>query len=331
MSVSVYDEAGKQYTVSEPFYSHFLDQPLVMEHRSRFSFPFGDAELVQIGFNGIYIVYGDMAMHQTRKLYFEMQNEKDLVELHFTLAGKGKMYNNTNGNVYHFEENHHNMHYTPMFSGTGEYVENRPYKFFELHFTSAYFYMLTRESSPALMQFADRIVSHETAELSRENLPMSFAMHQCIQDIMNCKFTGGLKLMFLQSKCVELLTLQAQMYEEMISKPGASVFKTDYDKERILFAKDYLLQNAITPPTLTELAKISGLNEFKLKRGFKEVFNNTVFGYLNDHKLTQARELLLSGSCAIKEIADDLGYSSVPHFSSAFKKKFGISPGKVKK
>lgn len=137
--------------------------------------------------------------------------------------------------------------------------------------------------------------------------------------------------MFLQSKCIELLTLQAQMYEEMTSKPGASIFKTGYDKERILFAKDYLLQNAITPPTLTELAKIAGLNEFKLKRGFKEVFNNTVFGYLNDHKLTQARELLLSGSSAIKEIADDLGYSSVPHFSSAFKKKFGVSPGKVKK
>lgn len=331
MSVSVYDDAGMQYMVGESFHSHFLDQPLVMENRSKLSFPFGDAELVQIGFGGVYIVYGDMAMHQTRKLHFEMQNERDLIELHFTLSGIGKMTNNANGNVYFFKENHHNLHYTPMFSGVGEYIKDQAYKFFELHFTSKYFYELTRDSSPALMQFADKVMANEEVELSRENLPMSFAMHQCIRDIMTCSFTGGLKLMFLQSKCIELLTLQAQMYEELTNRNTASVFKTGYDKERILFAKDYLIRHAVAPPSLTELATIAGLNEFKLKRGFKEVFNNTVFGYLNDHKLMQAKELLLSGNAAIKEVADDLGYSSVPHFTTAFKKKFGISPGKVKK
>jgi len=331
MSVNVYDETGRHYLVGETFTDHFLDQPLVLENRSRFSFPFGDAEIVQIGFGGIYIVYGDMVLQQSPRLHFEMQNERTLVELHFTLEGSGKMLNELNGSIYHFEGNRHNLHYMPQFSGTGEYLKNTPYKFFELHFTTQYFYELSRGSSASLMQFADRIASHEKTELINDSLPMSLAMHQCIRDIMSCRFIGGLKLMFLQSKCIELLALQAQMYEELAGGGKASVFRTDYDRERIIYARDYLLQHAVHPPSLSELAKVAGINEFKLKRGFKEVFNNTVFGYLNDHKLTQAKDLLLSGNIAIKEMASHLGYSSVPHFSNAFKKKFGTSPGKVRK
>ncbi|WP_315823270.1 AraC family transcriptional regulator [Paraflavitalea speifideaquila] len=67
-----------------------------------------------------------------------------------------------------------------------------------------------------------------------------------------------------------------------------------------------------------------------MKQGFKQVFNNTVYGYLSDFKLDQARTLLLQGNMAIKEVSDNLGYSSVQHFSNAFRKKFGLPPGQVR-
>jgi AraC-like DNA-binding protein len=160
---------------------------------------------------------------------------------------------------------------------------------------------------------------------------MSFAMHQCIQEIMHNKLTGGLKLLFLQSKCVELLALQAQMYENSTVPSASIICKSDYDKDCIHFAKDYLIQHAQEPPSLIELAKIAGVNEFKLKQGFREVFNTTVFGYLSDYKLNQARDLLLGGQAPIKDISEQLGYSSVQHFNNAFRKKFGVPPGKVRK
>lgn len=331
MSVDVYDEAGRHYKLGDTFLDHLADEPLVVEHRKRLSFPFGDAEIVQIGFKGIYIVYGDMTMYERHRLDVSRLNEKKLVELHFTLRGTGQMQNKVNGKTYTFAPNSHNMHYVAQLSGTGTYQANHPYQFFELHFTAAYFHELTRDSSVSLMLFADRIASHETRELIRKSMPMSLAMHQCIRDIMYCRFTGGLKLMFLQSKCIELLALQAQMYEAAGQRNNAGFCRTDQDKEKIIYARDYLLQHSIDPPTLTELARAAGINEFKLKRGFKEVFNNTVFGYLHDHKLDQAQELLRSGHMSIKEMTDQLGYSSVPHFSNAFKKKFGIPPGKARK
>ena len=331
MGVNVYDEKGRLYHVGDVFSQQMVEQPLVTERRDVYSFPFGNAEMVQLAFSGIYIVYGDMYLYETQRLKYEITGDIDLVELHFTLQGDGIMKNLYSGKEYHFKTNEHNMHYAPLFAGTGQYGGTLDrYKFFEVHFTTRFFFELAKDSCPSLMQFAEKIAKGNENDLSRNNMPISFAMHQCINEIMNASFTGGLKLLFLQSKCIELLTLQAQMYEDVACTSSPIIYKPGHDTESIHFAREYLLQHAAQPPSLTELAKIAGINEFKLKQGFKAMFNNTVFGYLTDFKLNQARELLV-GNIPIKEVADQLGYSSVQHFNSAFRKKFGCPPGKVKK
>jgi AraC-like DNA-binding protein len=268
-------------------------------------------------------------MFERRRLYFELLDPGDMVEMHFTLAGNGSMQNTISGNTYTFSANQHNMHYTPAFAGTGDYKPNERYAFFEVHFTNDHFFELAKDSSPLLMQFAEKVAANKETELHKERLIISPAMHECIQQIIHCSLKGGLKLLFLQSKCIELLTLQAQAYEELDhTKPG-KIIKSQHDRDSIQFAGQYLLQHLHQPPSLQELAKIAGTNEFKLKQGFKELYNNTVFGYLSDYKLEQAKGLLLAGALPIKDLADQLGYSSVQHFSNAFKKKFGVTPGKM--
>ena len=329
MGVEFYDELGHKFVMNDFIDLNVINDPVVTERREKYSFFFGDTELVQLAFSGIYIVYGDMAMREKKTLHFEVLHQTKLVEMHFALLGSGQMFNKLNGNRYLFKANQMNMHYTPAFSGLGNFDGNQQYRFFEVHFTTDFFFDLAKNSSPLLMAFADRIMVGQREE-SRENLPISMAMHQCIHDIMNCKVTGGLKLLFLQSKCIELLALQAQAYEEAARRPAEQLAcKSDYERDCIYHAREYLLQHAQNPPSLTELAKISGINEFKLKQGFKEVFDNTVFGYLSDYRLSQAKDLLLEKK-AIKDVADELGYSSVQHFSTAFRKKYGVTPGKLK-
>lgn len=330
MQVSVSDGKGTDFILHDTFYEENLGNLLVAEKREIFSFPFGDAELVRIAFAGIYIVYGDMQLYESRRLHFRMDDHHDLVEMHFTLSGKGIMIDDLSGGKYTFQQNEHNLHYTPSFNGVGEYEQQDRYKFFEVHFNTQFFIGLAQSGSPGLRRFADIIARGRASQLSMQNLPISFAMHQCIRDVMECSCEGGLKLLYLQSKCIELLTLQAQMYENA-GKQKSSIITHSSDKESIWHARDYLLQHSLNPPSLTELAKIAGINEFKLKQGFKQVFNNTVYGYLSDYKLVQAREQLLGGGIAIKEIADALGYSSVQHFSNAFRKKFGVTPGSLRR
>lgn len=330
--MNVYDSKGRQIIFDHEFGYSVISQPLVTERRVTYSFPFGDAEIVLIAFSGIFIVYGDMIMKQSERLRFKTNEEEpdvDLVELHFSLTGKGVMENYITGRKHTFKPNHHNMIYAPQFDGVGEYPVNERYRFFELHFTTEKFLELAKDSCSTLMHFAEQVAMHKVIELSKENMPISFAMHTCIREIIDCKFTGGLKLLFLQSKCVELLTLQAQAFEEFNQHGHSKIIRSAYDKDCIHYAREYLLQHANQPPSLTELSKIAGINEFKLKKGFKEVFNDTVFGYLNDYRMQQAMNQLRTGSSSIKDVADNLGYSSVQHFSNAFRKKFGVSPGKL--
>lgn len=330
MIISVYDAKGRAGKVNQGTTAVVIDQTQVIERRNRIKFPFGDAEMVQLSFAGIFVKYGDIALREQINLHMDMEDEPSVVELHFTLSGYGFLQNGRSGDRYDFIENFCNMHYLPQFTGAGEYAKNTRYRFFEVHFTTDAFLALAQNSSPLLMDLADKISANSKIDINKENMPITMAMHQCIQDIMYCRFSGGLKMMYLQSKCVELLALQAQAYESLTGKTPFSSSITAGDIERIRYAQSYLIQHSLQPPSLMELSRIAGINEFKLKKGFKEVFNNTVFGYLADHKLSEAREMLLYRQMPIKEVADQLGYSSVQHFSKAFKKKFGVAPGQAK-
>jgi len=98
------------------------------------------------------------------------------------------------------------------------------------------------------------------------------------------------------------------------------------DLSKLHAARDIITENIQHPPSLMELARMVGINDFKLKAGFKIEFSNTVFGYLNDLRLDMAKKDLLQKNKSITEIAYDTGYSSLSHFSNAFKKRYGVSP-----
>jgi AraC-like DNA-binding protein len=97
---------------------------------------------------------------------------------------------------------------------------------------------------------------------------------------------------------------------------------------KIKHAKEYLLAHEDRPPTIKELAKLAGLNEYQLKAGFKEIYGNTVYGYLLEHKLDHARMLLDSRKFQVAQVAYQVGYTNPSHFIAAFKKKFGVTPKK---
>lgn len=88
-----------------------------------------------------------------------------------------------------------------------------------------------------------------------------------------------------------------------------------------LFARDYSIRHLTLPPSLPDLVRLAGLNKFKLKNDFKEVLGHPMLGYLSDYRLANAKRSCRNG----KKSAFELEYSSVQHFSAAFKMKFGMS------
>lgn len=138
---------------------------------------------------------------------------------------------------------------------------------------------------------------------------------------------------WMQNKITVSLYESDELCIVCLRKPALFAGKychNDYDRGRLLFARRYLLEHAAVPPSIEELSRIAGINSFKLKNGFKELFGETVYGYLNKYRLEKAKHLIILGDKNMTQIAFELGFSSPQHFSAAFKKAWGCSPKKIK-
>ncbi|MEM9219712.1 MAG: AraC family transcriptional regulator [Cyanobacteria bacterium P01_F01_bin.150] len=151
-------------------------------------------------------------------------------------------------------------------------------------------------------------------------------MNTALQQILQCPYQGMTKRIYLESKVIELMSLMLE--EEVKLQQGETkkfLLSSEY-QERIHYAQEILLNNLDNPPSLMELARQVGICDYNLKRGFREVFNTTVFGYLRDRRLEKAQQLLLDGQMKVASVARAVGYNSPTSFNAAFKRKFGVSP-----
>ena len=137
----------------------------------------------------------------------------------------------------------------------------------------------------------------------------------------------SIKNLYYKGKGYELLSLYSNRTED----PNAEQCPFLIDEENVLKikkAKEIILANMSEPPGLQELADEIGLTLKKLKMGFKQIYGDTVYGFLFDYKMDSARKLLDSGSYNVNEVGLKIGYSTGSHFIAAFKKKFGTTPKK---
>lgn len=127
--------------------------------------------------------------------------------------------------------------------------------------------------------------------------------------------------------------LLQKAFDQLIAThtPKNTISLTTDDVIKLEKAKSIIEQNIQTPPTLIELSRMVGINEFKLKRGFKQTYHKTVFAHLNQTRMQQAAKLLTDSTKAIVEVAQLVGYNNHGHFSSAFKDYFGQTPSAYRK
>lgn len=151
------------------------------------------------------------------------------------------------------------------------------------------------------------------------------AMQVVLQQVLYCPYQGLTKKMYLEGKALELMTLQFTQLLAGNETKSHFILRTE-DIDRIHHAKEILVNNLDNPPSLLELAKLVGLNDYKLKRGFRQVFGTTVFGHLYNYRMELARQMLETSQIKIREAARTVGYASQSSFNAAFKRKFGINP-----
>lgn len=152
------------------------------------------------------------------------------------------------------------------------------------------------------------------------------AKQTALAQILNCPYQGLTRKMYLESKVLELMALK--LASVIPQDPSFETLSTQrsQDVERIYQARDILIRNPEDPPSLLDLAKQIGINDWKLKRGFREIFGTTVFGYLHSYRMEMAQQMLQAGQSSVATVANTVGYSNPGHFAAAFKRRFGVTP-----
>ncbi|HEX5222821.1 MAG TPA: AraC family transcriptional regulator [Verrucomicrobiae bacterium] len=113
-------------------------------------------------------------------------------------------------------------------------------------------------------------------------------------------------------------------------KPEEEFFCTRQQRvaqERVDQVIFLLKQDLASPPSLEELGKKIGCSHFYLSRIFSAQTGQTITQYLRQLRMDKAAELLKSREYNVTEVAIEVGYSSLSHFSAAFQETFGCCPG----
>jgi len=154
------------------------------------------------------------------------------------------------------------------------------------------------------------------------------SMAVVISQILQAKVHPSMRNLYLKGKVFELLSLFFNVTEEDAAAEQCPFLLDEENVRRIRQAKTILLDRMTDPPTLESLSTEVGLNIKKLKEGFKQLYGDTVYAYLLDHKMEEARRMLEERQHNVNEVGLKLGYSTASHFIAAFKKKYGTTPKK---
>jgi len=163
---------------------------------------------------------------------------------------------------------------------------------------------------------------------NKASIFLSPEMTNIVKQIQQASIMGSMADMYIDAKIQELIFLLLVPQTRKLV-----MMSTDLDncKREKLFEVKYIIDsNYLKPYSISALSKIVGLNETAMKKGFKELFNNTIYGYLFDIRMEKAQKLLLSNNISIADVADKVGYEHQSHFTTAFKRKFKYTPREFK-
>jgi len=327
MKTRIYGEDLNEMLLEAEYPQWFKDQDAeVLERTFSADIFVGKGEYKEVFFEGVHIGYGNLEL--ANNTLFNFESDFETVEMHFGLHGTTITTSDNFNQTIKFSPGSHNVFYTKGFRGESQWSSRTPLRIFEVNMTPSFFERYLPNGHHLFEGFKKAMNHRKTAILSNENYPITLEMYGIINDIIRCERQGIFKRIFLESKVIALLLLQL---EQISSANTPKVYKNikREDVEKMYAVKELLDMNFTKTDTLCDLAKKVGTNEYTLKRGFKELFGVSVFQYWKGLRLETAKSMLFDDGLSVQEVSQKIGYKNPQHFTTAFKKRFGIVPSKI--
>ena len=271
--------------------------------------------------NQFFLLHFDNDSNETQR--FEREIDSSFIQLHFCIKGSSKFLFNSGNYTFDVLNQHSILLYNPQ--------QKLPINLEIEPKTSLVSLLISIKKFHSLFSKEANHIHF----LSDENINRKYYNDDAIkpsvlivlQQIINSNVNSSIKELFIKGKIYELLSLHFQ--KEDTKNADFCPFLIDEENVlKIRKAKDIIISRMSEPPSLQELSTEIGLSLKKLKEGFKQIYGDTVYGFLLDYKMEYARRLLESNKHNVNEVGSKIGYSTSSHFIAAFKKKFGTTPKK---
>jgi AraC-like DNA-binding protein len=180
-----------------------------------------------------------------------------------------------------------------------------------------------------IASFTNNILSFKHHSSFSKMLPLCSRTKMLLETLLNNTYTESLENIYVNAQTQMLLLYSIECMlgdKEDDENLGCKFLLNDIDRDKILKARDILLQHIGEPITIKNLSRKVAINECYLKKGFKEIFGTTIFDFYQSQRMEHAKYLLYEKGLSVTEVSLMLGYSSISHFSTAFKKHTGLKP-----
>ena len=177
-------------------------------------------------------------------------------------------------------------------------------------------------------KLADDVLSFKHSSSFSKILSLCGRTRMVLEALLNHTYTDSLENIYInaQTQMLLLYSLECMLGDKDVESFQCKFLANEADRGKIIKAREVLLQNIGEPLTIKELSRKVAINECYLKKGFKELFGTTVFDFYQSQRMEHARYLLYEKGLSVTEVSVMLGYSSISHFSTAFKKHTGLKP-----
>ncbi|MCB0710009.1 MAG: helix-turn-helix transcriptional regulator [Chitinophagaceae bacterium] len=174
----------------------------------------------------------------------------------------------------------------------------------------------------------EEVLSFRHTSSFSKQLPLCGKTRTAIEALLNHTYTDTRENIFInaQTQILLLYSMDCMLGDDKETEFNCKFLQNTQDREKIIKAREVLLQHIGEPITIKALSRKVAINECYLKKGFKEIFGTTIFDFYQGQRMEHAKYLLYEKGLSVTEVSMMLGYSSISHFSTAFKKHTGIKP-----
>lgn len=247
--------------------------------------------------------------------YETADTKTNYIELRFCLVG------NMYCRKYQNECNQCKAHLSPRCEARIESVD-----FISFAFSSTVLEQFVKWKSDG-KTLSENVLSFKHPRSFTQTITLCGKTRMLLESLLNHNYSDSLENIFVNAQTQMLLlnTLDC-LDDKELNVINCKFLSNEADRDKVLKAREVLLEHIGEPITIKQLSRKVAMNECYLKKGFKEMFGTTIFDFYQSQRMEHAKYLLYEKGLSVTEVSDILGYSSISHFSTAFKKQTGLKP-----